>query len=119
MRCPKCKFDHELQTTECLKCGIVFSRYEAAMQAAKNAVSDTAVARVQPAALSAAEQSSASAVLNEDAVRELKCRALALPVALLVARWMAGTLPGNLLSGMLAMVVHESGHAITAWLTGR
>ena len=27
MRCPKCQFDHELQTTECLKCGIVFSRY--------------------------------------------------------------------------------------------
>src|SRR5579883_280174 len=28
MHCPKCQFDHPLQTTECLKCGIVFSRYQ-------------------------------------------------------------------------------------------
>jgi hypothetical protein len=34
MRCPKCQFDHELQTTDCLKCGIVFSRYQAAQEAA-------------------------------------------------------------------------------------
>ena len=34
MRCPKCQFDHELQTTECLKCGIVFTRYLAALEAA-------------------------------------------------------------------------------------
>ena len=30
MRCPKCQFDHPLQTTECLKCGIIFARYLAA-----------------------------------------------------------------------------------------
>ncbi len=34
MRCPKCQFDHEFQTTECLKCGIVFSRYLAVQEAA-------------------------------------------------------------------------------------
>jgi len=34
MRCPKCQFDHELQTTECLKCGIVFARYQAALDVA-------------------------------------------------------------------------------------
>jgi hypothetical protein len=38
MRCPKCQFDHELQTTECLKCGIVFSRYQAAQEAAARKV---------------------------------------------------------------------------------
>lgn len=37
MRCPKCQFDHELQTTECLKCGIVFARYFAAQEAASKA----------------------------------------------------------------------------------
>jgi hypothetical protein len=34
MQCPKCQFDHKLQTTECLKCGIVFSRYRTAQEAA-------------------------------------------------------------------------------------
>jgi hypothetical protein len=55
---------------------------------------------------------------RNDALRELKYRVLALPVALLVARWMMSTglrMPVS----MLAMVLHESGHAITAWLTGR
>jgi hypothetical protein len=43
---------------------------------------------------------------------------VALPLALLVARWAVSTGLG-LPAGMLAMVLHESGHAITAWLTGR
>lgn len=43
---------------------------------------------------------------------------LALPLALLLARLVAGT-GLRLVAGMLAMVLHESGHAITAWLTGR
>jgi hypothetical protein len=38
MRCPKCQFDHELQTTDCLKCGIVFSRYQAPQEAASKKV---------------------------------------------------------------------------------
>jgi hypothetical protein len=38
MRCPKCQFDHELQTTDCLKCGIFFSRYQAAQEAAAKKV---------------------------------------------------------------------------------
>lgn len=119
MRCPKCQFDHELQTTECLKCGIVFSRYEAAMEAAKNATSVAPAALTPAAALPSPASPAQPAARDEDAVQELKCRALALPVALIVARWMAGTMLGGLISGMLAMVVHESGHAITSWLTGR
>lgn len=49
---------------------------------------------------------------------EFKYRLLALPLALLLARWLTGT-GFNMVAGMLAMVVHESGHAITAWLAGR
>lgn len=56
--------------------------------------------------------------LRNDALRELKCRILALPLALLVARLVAGT-GLRMAVGMLAMVMHESGHAIAAWLTGR
>jgi hypothetical protein len=55
---------------------------------------------------------------RNDAVRELKYRVLALPLALLVARFVAGS-SLRFVAGMLAMVLHESGHAITAWLTGR
>jgi len=113
MRCPKCQFDHPLQTTECLKCGIVFSRYQAALEAAANQPV-LPVPVVEPAH----ESPSASLTDRNDALRELKYRALALPVALLVARWAVGT-GLRLVAGMLAMVVHESGHAVTAWLTGR
>jgi hypothetical protein len=53
-----------------------------------------------------------------DARKELKYRALALPLALLVARFVAGT-GMRVAVRMLTMVLHESGHAITCWLTGR
>jgi len=108
MRCPKCQFDHELQTTECLKCGIVFSRYQAATEPTAQL----------PAPAPETPASSAPAISRNDALRELKYRIFALPLALLLARLVAGT-GLRLAAGMLAMVMHESGHAITAWLTGR
>jgi hypothetical protein len=121
MRCPKCQFDHELQTTECLKCGIVFSRYRAAQEvAAKKA--ELAAPAVQPAAVAPSPFPSPPAaefsVGGNDALNEWKYRALALPVALLVARMLVGTGFG-FVAGMLAMLLHESGHAVTSWLTGR
>lgn len=56
---------------------------------------------------------------SRDAVTtELKCRIFALPLALLAAR--AAMATGlRLVASMLAMVLHENGHAITSWLTGR
>jgi hypothetical protein len=121
MRCPKCQFDHELQTTECLKCGIVFSRYQAAQEAAAKKV-ELAAPAVQAAAMVPSLSSSAPptefSVSRNDALKELKYRAVALPLALLVARMLAGT-GFSFVAGMLAMVLHESGHAITSWLTGR
>jgi hypothetical protein len=113
MRCPKCGFDHELQTSECLKCGIVFARYQAALDAATKQ-SALAASKIQALPLSPA----APPAGPNDAVTELKYRLLALPLALLVARGVVSTglrMPVS----MLAMVLHESGHAITAWLTGR
>ena len=109
MRCPKCQFDHELQTSECLKCGIVFARYQAALDAAANETGLAAPMTLSP---------SVPVTVRNDAVRELKSRIFALPLALLVARLVAGTGLRTAVS-MLAMVLHESGHAITAWLTGR
>jgi hypothetical protein len=109
MRCPKCQFDHELQTTECLKCGIVFARYQAALdQATKQS------GLAEPVALSA----SARVTVRNDALRELQVRILALPLALILARLVAST-GLRMAAAMFAMVLHESGHAIAAWLTGR
>lgn len=64
------------------------------------------------------EAGAGASAARSDAVRELKYRIFALPLALLVARLVAGT-GLRLAAGMLTMVLHESGHAITAWLTGR
>jgi hypothetical protein len=124
MHCPKCQFDHPLQTTECLTCGIVFSRYHAPLEIAANQpnpdapTSMSTLARSGPPAL--AEQATAAddALSRTDARTELKYRILALPLALLLARLVTGT-PLRMAAAMLAMVLHESGHAITAWLTGR
>jgi hypothetical protein len=119
MRCPKCQFDHPLQTTECLKCGIVFSRYQPALEsAASQANPDATVAMSAPAALAAPATVFNDAFGQSDARTELKYRIFALPLALLLARLVAGT-PLRMAAAMLAMVLHESGHAITAWLTGR
>ena len=108
MRCPKCQFDHELQTTECLKCGIVFSRYRPALE----------LPAEQTAAVLPESPSAVLPSVRMDAVRELVCRVCALPLGLIVAWLLTGT-GLRMAAAMLAMVLHESGHAITAWLTGR
>lgn len=139
MRCPKCQFDHELQKTECLKCGIVFSNYQSPPHAPATQLEDPAnrpAAPITPApAAPVAQFAMAADVLSrslsndsdwlftpadarKSAQKELKCRIFALPLALLLARLLTGT-DFNVAAGMLAMVVHESGHAITSWLTGR
>src|SRR5690349_15937635 len=52
----------------------------------------------------------------DDARRELYVRALALPGALIGAKVATAISPG--LVRLMAMWVHESGHAVAAWLTG-
>jgi hypothetical protein len=119
MRCPKCQFDHPLQTTECLKCGIVFSRCRAPLESATNQANpDVALAVSAPPALAEPATAVNGALGRSDAGTEFKYRIFALPLALLLARLVAGT-PLRMAAAMLAMVLHESGHAITAWLTGR
>ena len=142
MRCPKCQFDHPLQTTECLKCGIVFSKYKPPVDVSGIPGLSGAVAKQPDAAVPAkpADERMPAAVVSsfvasldralspdadkspaatrKEAATEFRYRLLALPLALLVARLVAGT-SLRVAAGMLAMVLHESGHAITAWLTGR
>jgi hypothetical protein len=105
MECPKCHFDHPQQTDECLKCGIVFSKY-LAFQEALDKVRD--VTPEQPDEDSALEK--------QKAYHEFLCRVLALPGALLFGWFVAWATPS--LAAFLHMWVHESGHAVTAWLCG-
>lgn len=121
MRCPKCQFDHPSQTTECLKCGVVFSRYhEAAAAPASAAAGNEAIAVPVAPAVAPLEpiERSAKASPRNEALNELRYRVLAVPLALLLGRLVAGS-GMSALAAFLAMPLHESGHAITAWLTGR
>jgi hypothetical protein len=125
-----------------LKCGIVFSKYKppvdvSGISGPTVAVAEQPDAAVPPiphdARMAEAMVSSFVASLDKallpdadespDAIRkaaaaEFKYRLLALPLSLLVARWLTGT-GFNFVAGMLGMLVHEPGHAVTAWLAGR
>jgi hypothetical protein len=104
MQCPKCKFDSESQTTECLKCGIVFAKYYRLQE------------RPQSMPTRVEAESEDEGDTADEAKRELRYRVFALPLALLAARCLVGTFPG--LVRLLTMWVHEAGHAVTAWLCG-
>lgn len=115
MRCPKCQFDHELQISECRKCGIVFARYLEAQEAGAKRPAPLDPARPRSALL---HPPAAETVQTQAARQELIYRALALPLALVGARLLVAT-GARFAVRMLTMVLHESGHAITCWLTGR
>ena len=100
MQCPKCHFETEEQATECLKCGIVFAKYARHEE------------EVQLQQELAEERRKQVAELEQ----ELTYRMLAIPAALLSARILVGIAPAFV--RILAMFVHESGHALTAWLCG-
>jgi hypothetical protein len=105
MQCPKCQFDHPAQTTECLKCGIVFAKYQRYQAALKTLPRPINEAQGPPVTLQEARQ-------------ELTYRLLALPVALLVALLLVGSPLAPLVRIFVSMLVHETGHAVTAWLCG-
>jgi hypothetical protein len=100
MQCPKCHFENAEHAAECLKCGIVFAKYarhEEMLQSQEKLAEET---REEVAELR----------------QELTYRMLAIPVALVSARVLVGIAPAFI--RILAMFVHESGHAVTAWLCG-
>jgi hypothetical protein len=105
MECPKCHFDYPQQTDECLKCGVIFAKYLAFQEAVE------AVRPVTP------EKSPQVVAEQQGKARtEFWCRAFALPGALLLGWLLNWAMP--MLTAFLAMWLHESGHAITAWFSG-
>jgi len=101
MKCPKCHFDHEAQTTECRRCGILFEKY-------------LAPSAVEPAPLTFEEE--ATLQNREDTRQEWILRIVAVPGALLLS-WAAVHVAPSAVR-MLTMWVHEFGHAIAAWVSG-
>lgn len=98
MLCPRCAFDQEEAFAECPRCGIVIARVHAA-----------------PSPELQADLARAAAA-DREARRELLLRSVAVPSALLLAWLAVQAAPGAV--RMLAMWVHESGHATAAWLCG-
>src|SRR5215468_3015310 len=105
MQCPKCQFDHEAQTIECLKCGIVFAKYQRVHEAL-------------PTLFLPIEAASEAPVTLQEARVEFTYRLLVLLVALVVARLLVGSSLAPLVRIFVSMWVHETGHAVTAWLCG-
>jgi hypothetical protein len=104
MECPKCKFDHPDQTTECLKCGIVFAKCLS--------VQDAPEAPVPPQETIKDEAD----YTREEARDEFRYRLFAIPASLLGTRIFLGSVPWMV--RLLTMWVHETGHAVTAWFCG-
>ena len=98
MLCPRCAFDQEEPFAECPRCGVVVARVHAAPS---------------PELLADLARTAAS---DREARRELMLRSVAVPSALVLAWLLVQAAPGAV--RMLAMWVHESGHATAAWLCG-
>jgi hypothetical protein len=105
MQCPKCLFDSEDQTVECLKCGLIFAKFKGPI------APSSVLAPVEPLRVRVVEP--------ETDRLELWLRLLALPLALLIAGSVvvASSLQ-PIVRIVLSMWVHECGHAVTAWLCG-
>lgn len=136
--CPKCGAARE-QGPVCPRCGVIYAKAEARASALAQRSSAPPAAAPVPAAAPAAfapaapeleRPAPASAMALPDvspfweldpdeAEREWKLRAAAVPAALLLARlWMETGMGKFVGRTFFSMWLHEAGHAIVSWLTG-
>jgi hypothetical protein len=109
MKCPKCGFVQDQDPAECPRCGVVFAKF---LHAEDSAVPPP-LGPVPPAIQADLEQLRAD---RSELQRELRARVLAFPCALLGAGIAVRAAPG--LVRIFTMWVHESGHAVAAWVCG-
>jgi hypothetical protein len=108
MECPKCGFASGADGAECGRCGVVIAKFLRAH--------DQHLPLLAPGASQLEDDRARVRAEGAERRRELFARALALPCALL-GSWLAvKTAPAAV--RMLTMWVHESGHALSAWLCG-
>jgi hypothetical protein len=105
-----------LQAGECLRCGIIFSKYLAHLGAAPLTVSAAATPAIPLTTIEPSTSDEEQRALWRKAKHELTCRTFALPAALVLGWLIVQSMP--LLADMLRMWTHETGHALTAWLCG-
>jgi hypothetical protein len=103
MQCPKCHFENPEGSTECPRCGIVFAKYHPHQEPVKP---------VEPPPQDPELQKE----LQKEQRTEFLCRVLGIPIALIVARLGVATVP--VMVRILTMLVHETGHAVAAWICG-
>jgi hypothetical protein len=112
MDCPKCGFVHADVIAECARCGVIVERY--LRLRATVPVGEAAT----PFPVAAIRLTAGPSDAHDDAretAREVYVRAFAVPVALLVAMALKEAMP--FLTRLIAMWIHEGGHALSAWLS--
>lgn len=134
LTCPGCQAPR-VEGPECPRCGIIYARAEA--RAARKAEQERAAAaaapppepapfEVDPAWLVPPPDLRSDAhpletasfdAADEQAVHELRLRLIVVPAALLLG-YLGATGSLRFIVRLFTMLVHEAGHAVTAWLCG-
>ena len=115
MHCPKCHFEHALQTTSCLRCGVVFAKYAADAGAAAAPIAE---GPPDPEPLLLDDPPMSPAELERErgeAKREVMYRWFALPGALILGKMAVAT---TQITHLIRSWTHEGGHAVAGWLCG-
>jgi hypothetical protein len=117
--CPKCGFEQEAGRTECLRCGIIFAKFQAAVET--DARSPIRQGGRLPQMFGAEEEQEASQpeASEEIGVRRIEREGwVALGIGLVITVIILIIPFLRFIFGYIKVLVHEFGHAVFDWLFG-
>lgn len=116
MRCPKCHFEQGSTLVECPRCGVVIAKYRGVHESLTPRVigAPPTVASTIEGSTSGQFATAVDSIAQAAFRAEFIARAVAIPSALLASWWAVSAAPG--IVRLFAMWVHETGHAVAAWL---